>query len=273
MTERDNFSLERVWSGAAIVSDPYAYSNGIMMHIRALAILEVASKLMYLAPEPGWEAALSAEGSNAASPANQAANPYGQYASNNTPYGQSYQQPLQDIDDFLRSQNFAAAAMTNGMPASMMDTGSGVGSGGMDFDMTDTSLVFGMRGNGPMGGNGSSPANSSGSVPARSKAWTRTARIRNPKAYEECRMALLRLEADLPPERRTNWEVWDGVCLVDVAAGAKRGGISLVSFTLAWVHFSRPCFFYRIILDELSKSAFLYRLRLDVFMGRVCVLG
>ena len=42
------------------------------------------------------------------------------------------------------------------------------------------------------------------------KGWTRTARIRTPKAYEEIRVALLQVEEDLPPERRTQWTVWDG---------------------------------------------------------------
>lgn len=40
--------------------------------------------------------------------------------------------------------------------------------------------------------------------------WTRTAMIRNPKAYAEIVRALQRIEDDLPPNRRTNWEAWDG---------------------------------------------------------------
>jgi hypothetical protein len=48
-------------------------------------------------------------------------------------------------------------------------------------------------------------------VKGRGKGWQRTARIRTPKAYKEVREALLGVEADLLPERRTNWEEWDGV--------------------------------------------------------------
>ncbi|ORY34613.1 hypothetical protein BCR39DRAFT_513615 [Naematelia encephala] len=53
---------------------------------------------------------------------------------------------------------------------------------------------------------GQSPASESG----KEESWMRTPRIRTPKAYEEVRQALLRVEQDLPPERRTNWECWDG---------------------------------------------------------------
>ena len=42
------------------------------------------------------------------------------------------------------------------------------------------------------------------------KGWLRTARIRTPKAYDEVRQALMKIEADLPPERRTEWGTWDG---------------------------------------------------------------
>lgn len=38
----------------------------------------------------------------------------------------------------------------------------------------------------------------------------RTARVRNPKAYQEIYDALMRIEMDMPPERRTRWEIWDG---------------------------------------------------------------
>ena len=64
------------------------------------------------------------------------------------------------------------------------------------------------------------------------KGWTRTARIRTPKAYEEVIAALKRIEDDLPPERRTNWEVWDGV-VQDWGFGnnpdAAKNNINLVS--------------------------------------------
>ena len=38
----------------------------------------------------------------------------------------------------------------------------------------------------------------------------RCARVRTPKTYEEIKAALFKVEDDLPPERRTNWAVWDG---------------------------------------------------------------
>lgn len=45
---------------------------------------------------------------------------------------------------------------------------------------------------------------------------------------------MLRVEADLPMERRTDWESWNGIVNVDVQPGAqKRGVTSLVSWVLA----------------------------------------
>jgi hypothetical protein len=38
----------------------------------------------------------------------------------------------------------------------------------------------------------------------------RTASVRTPKAYQEILEALGRIEGDMPPERRTRWEEWDG---------------------------------------------------------------
>ena len=51
---------------------------------------------------------------------------------------------------------------------------------------------------------------SSGSPGGGTMPWTRTPQIRTPKAYAEVTLALTRVEEDLPPTRRTNWEVWDG---------------------------------------------------------------
>ena len=62
------------------------------------------------------------------------------------------------------------------------------------------------------------------------KGWMRTARIRTPEAYEEVLTALKRIEDDLPPERRTNWEVWDGkVQNWHFGGGAKKDLFTLVS--------------------------------------------
>jgi hypothetical protein len=247
VTERDNISLNTLWSGAPIVSDPYAFSNGIMMHIRALAILEVSSKLMYLPPEPGWEANIPSS-----SPSTAGGSPAAMAQQQQQPQYQG-QFPGQTIDDFLRAQNFAAAAYGNGMRAGFgrgggggFGGGGGGGGGGMGSMSSGSFGGGGGMGMG-MGGQGGGfdmmdmddpssfmPAGftSTGSPASgnpKNKSWTRTARIRTPKAFEEVHLALMRLEADLPPERRTNWEVWDGVCNVPVDAGAKRGGIALVS--------------------------------------------
>ncbi|OCF34322.1 hypothetical protein I316_03836 [Kwoniella heveanensis BCC8398] len=66
--------------------------------------------------------------------------------------------------------------------------------------------------------------------------WTRTARIRTPKAYEEVKSALLRIEADLPPEWRTNWFVWDGK-VQDWHFGKPRKDLITLHFVLgcAWM--------------------------------------
>jgi hypothetical protein len=42
------------------------------------------------------------------------------------------------------------------------------------------------------------------------KAWMRCAKVRTPKAYEEVKLALMKVEIDLPMERRTDWTMWDG---------------------------------------------------------------
>lgn len=42
------------------------------------------------------------------------------------------------------------------------------------------------------------------------KSRMRCARLRTPKAYEKVRLALLRLEADLPPDQRAEWGTWNG---------------------------------------------------------------
>lgn len=231
-----------------MTTDVFAHANGISWHVRALAILEVSSKLMYLPPEPGWESALSTSGSNHSSPAAMQ-----QQQQPQQPQYQQGQMPMQTIDDFLRAQNFAAAAIGNGMGGGGRGGGAfgsfggsaGAGGGGFggsagggggglfgasggsfDWEMDDPMSSYMPTGYG--GSNGASPAN----VSARSRAWTRTARIRTPKAFEEVRSALLRLEADLAPDMRTNWEVWDGVCTVPVIPGSKKGGLSLVSMII-----------------------------------------
>ena len=40
--------------------------------------------------------------------------------------------------------------------------------------------------------------------------WTRAAKIRTPKAADVVRSALMRIEEELPADRRTQWWRWDG---------------------------------------------------------------
>ena len=65
------------------------------------------------------------------------------------------------------------------------------------------------------GGDYSSPASATGAGSSQAGmgdrlAWTRTPMIRTPKAYGEVVLALQRIEDDLPPNRRTKWDEWDG---------------------------------------------------------------
>lgn len=157
----------------------------LILRIRALGILERASKLMYLKPEPGWEAKLhqssrhsslsgsfsgaSASGSNSASP-----------------MSYSHISPSGPIDEYLRAQNYAAASGQDPLGVGKADE---------------------------------------------KKGWMRTARIRNPTAFDEVRQALMRVEEDLPPERRTNWEAWDGIVQPWHYGGYKRDVVTLVSWS------------------------------------------
>ncbi|KAK8849759.1 hypothetical protein IAR55_005094 [Kwoniella newhampshirensis] len=87
----------------------------------------------------------------------------------------SSRSPPSGIDDYLFSQIFVASA----------------------FDS-------------PTGENISNPPPRRDSADTGNKLWTKCAKIRTPKAYEEVKQALLRIEDDLPVEWRTNWTVWDG---------------------------------------------------------------
>lgn len=64
------------------------------------------------------------------------------------------------------------------------------------------------------------------------RGWTKTPKIRTPKAYHQVKQALLRVEADLPVERRTNWEVWDGkMGGWHFTPGRKKEAVTLVSLS------------------------------------------
>jgi hypothetical protein len=177
----DDYTISTLWEPEHRPLKHYAESTMLILRIRALGILERASKLMYLKPEPGWEARLhqssrhsslsgsfsgaSASGSNSASP-------------------MSHISPSGPIDEYLRAQNYAAASGRDPLGVGKADE---------------------------------------------KKGWMRTARIRNPTAFDEVRLALMRVEEDLPPERRTNWEAWDGIVQPWHYGGYKRDVVTLVS--------------------------------------------
>jgi hypothetical protein len=48
------------------------------------------------------------------------------------------------------------------------------------------------------------------SASSQGKTWMECARVRTPKAYADIKVALEKIEIDLPVYRRTNWAVWDG---------------------------------------------------------------
>jgi len=126
----------------------YAAASDQILRLRALAILERASKLIYLKPEPEFEHMLRDQ-SQSASPAG-------------------------PIDEYLFYQNINITH-------------------GPDF----------------LGQTGTEAA-AAGSSSSQGKTWMRCARVRTPKAYAEVRLALEKIEVDLPPERRTDWANWDG---------------------------------------------------------------
>jgi hypothetical protein len=179
----DDYTISTLWEPEHRPLKHYAESTMLILRIRALGILERASKLMYLKPEQGWEAKLhqssrhsslsrsfsgaSASGSNSASP-----------------MSHSHISPSGPIDEYLRAQNYAAASGRDPLGVGKADE---------------------------------------------KKGWMRTARIRNPTAFDEVRLALMRVEEDLPPERRTNWEAWDGIVQPWHYGGYKRDVVTLVS--------------------------------------------
>ncbi|WVW86826.1 hypothetical protein I302_108881 [Kwoniella bestiolae CBS 10118] len=142
----------------------YAETTLISIRLRAICILERASKLMYQPPEEGWERSIPIFDPNP----NTNANP--SYSNSNS------NSPSSNIDDYIYSQISTAA----GFAPSYQRNG------------THTS-----------------PNNTNGNNRTK-EGWTRTARIRTPKAYEEVKQALLKIESDLPPEWRVEWWKWDG---------------------------------------------------------------
>lgn len=187
VNEADDVSVGTLYSP---VPDPplphYAESTYVNLRMRAICILERASKLMYLKPEPGWQEALHRS------------NP---------------------------SSSGASPASTLGSGAAAGGAGASVSPGWGD-DMISNDQYINIIG----GMAGESRRGSGNSAPQEHKGWTRTAKVRTPKAYEEVLMALRRVENDMPPERRTNWEEWDGnVQDWHFGGGNKREAFVLVS--------------------------------------------
>ncbi|OCF77881.1 hypothetical protein I204_01884 [Kwoniella mangroviensis CBS 8886] len=136
----------------------YAETTLISIRLRAICILERASKLMYQPPEEGWERSLPLSNPTSTSNSNSNSN-----------------SPSSNIYDYIYSQISTAA----GFMPSYQTTGNGT-------------------------------HRTSNSHSRSREGWTRTARIRTPKAYEEVKQALLKIESDLPPEWRVEWWKWDG---------------------------------------------------------------
>lgn len=169
--------------------DPYAPSSFGILHLRALSILERASKLMYLPPEPGWDTSFTSFASR----------------SSRGGGGDGHSAGVA-IDDFLRAQNLAAVGQSS---TGHSPSGSGIGTGFPDS-------------------NGSGQSEDEVTL-----GWTKTAKVRTPRAYEQVRQALLQMEADLPSERQTNWEVWDGgLGLWHTVPGRRKEAVTLVSSPL-----------------------------------------
>lgn len=151
MTEADDQSISTLYdpSPPQQTLPYYGAASEAILRLRALAILERSSKLMYLKPEPSYDQ-LCREQSQSVSPA-------------------------APIDEYLFYQN---VKMTHGP----------------DY----------------LGQQNQNVAAGQGASSPQSKAWMRCAKVRTPKAYEEVRLALMKVEVDLPPERRTDWTMWDG---------------------------------------------------------------
>ncbi|WVQ95964.1 hypothetical protein IAU59_003063 [Kwoniella sp. CBS 9459] len=214
VTEGDDRSLSSIYRPSAFHRPlpHYTEKTLISIRLRAISILERSSKLMYLQPEEGWDTAFStsASASSADSPAN-------------TNYS--------GIDDYLIQQMAFAAGLNHvdSDPSRRPNPsfgGGGTGAGAAQNSNPDINLnnFFGAGG----------PASAKGL--GMKGGWTRTASIRTPKAYEEVKSALLRIEADLPPEWRTNWFIWDGQ-VQDWHFGKPRKDLITLHFVLgcAWM--------------------------------------
>lgn len=170
VTEADNISISSIYAPSPPRSRPlrYDYADLVNIRLRAITLLERASKLMYLPPEPGWDANLERHRSESS--------------------GLTFFLPKRpdEMNEYLSSPSGSGSTFTSGL------------------NHTDTPGKF-----------------------RKNKGWTKTAKVRNPKAYNEVRQALLLIEEDLPEEWRTNWLEWDGKVQAWHFNGARKDIISL----------------------------------------------
>nr|XP_018260194.1 uncharacterized protein I303_07111 [Kwoniella dejecticola CBS 10117]OBR82352.1 hypothetical protein I303_07111 [Kwoniella dejecticola CBS 10117] len=104
-----------------------------------------------------------------------------------------YVTPEEGWEHSIPSHTYSAANSTGNSPASNID----------DYLFSQIKSAAGLSTNYQFNPSASGAGSNN-------KGWTRTARIRTPKAYEEVKQALLRIESDLPPEWRVEWWKWDG---------------------------------------------------------------
>ncbi|OXH37554.1 hypothetical protein J008_02158 [Cryptococcus neoformans] len=170
VTEADNISISSIYAPSPPRSRPlrYDYADLVKIRLRAITLLERASKLMYLPPEPGWDKDLERRRSESS--------------------GSTFFLPkrLDEMYEYLPSPSGSGPTLSS------------------EPNHTDTTGKF-----------------------RKNKGWTRTAKVRTPKAYNEVRQALLFIEEDLPEEWRTNWLEWDGKVQAWHFNGARKDIISL----------------------------------------------
>ncbi|WVN87511.1 uncharacterized protein L203_102693 [Cryptococcus depauperatus CBS 7841] len=160
VTEADDISIASIQTPSYLIrSRPfqYDYADILSFQIRAIAILERSSKLMYVSPEPGWDAEL----------------------------------------DRSRSKS------------------TGTPEDGHDLSFNHTPLT------------GTSTNGADESSYRKGKGWTKTAKVRTPKAYQQVKQSLLMIEDDLPEKWRTNWLEWDGKVQEWHFCGARKDVVTL----------------------------------------------
>ena len=153
MNEADHISISTLYDPSPFPPLPtYFVATYVILRIRAIAILDRSSKLMYLRPEAGWQDRLREKES--VSP-----DTFGASISSLSPPNW--------LDEYLSTDWNMASSPQQGDESSRRGSTTGPG-------------------------------------------WLRTSRIRTPQAHEEVKRALLQIEGDLPPDRRTEWGMWDG---------------------------------------------------------------